>query len=149
MVFVAYCLIGSSYNAVLLSECNNRIQAHNKFYWFQSNIPQSLRRPRRPKFSSEYLTEMFLGYISWPSAIKSGIVSNNRHSKLYVVIDCLFLKNASLEIQKVPIILFLWMCDKTADQINFRFLSSTTVFRNTYQSSFFISSIIIMLVKVA
>ena len=36
-------------------------------------------------------TEMLLSYIFWPSVVKYGILSNNRGSKLHVVIDCLFL----------------------------------------------------------
>ena len=40
--------------------------------------------------SSEYFTEMLLTYISIPSVVKYGILSNNRCSKLHVVIDCLF-----------------------------------------------------------
>jgi len=79
-----------------VTECNNKIRALNELYQFWSDIPQSSRHPWRPRFPSEYFTEMLHSYISRPS--KSGIVSNNRHSKLYVVIDCLFLKNASLKI---------------------------------------------------
>ena len=42
------------------------------------------------EFSSEYFTEMLLSYIFGPSVVKYGILSNNRRSKLHVVIDCLF-----------------------------------------------------------
>ena len=45
-VFVAYCLLGISYSAVLLiegvSECNNRIRALNEPCGFQSDVPRSL-----------------------------------------------------------------------------------------------------------
>ena len=93
-LFIAYCLIGLSYYCNMLSfwvsECNNRIEAHNELNQFRSDIPRSLRRPRRPKFSSEYFTEMLLSYIFGPSAVKYGILSNNRRNKLHAVIDCLF-----------------------------------------------------------
>ena len=37
------------------------------------------------------ITEILLTYISRPSVVKYGILSNNRCSKLHAVLDCLFL----------------------------------------------------------
>ena len=73
----------------LVSECNNRICAHNELYRFWSYSP-SLWRPRRPRFSSEYFTEMLLSEISRPSMVKYCILKNSRHSKRHAVIDCQF-----------------------------------------------------------
>ena len=53
-IFVPYCLSGVSYYAVLLSEwvsgCNNRIRALNELCRLRSDVPGSLKLPRRRNF---------------------------------------------------------------------------------------------------
>ena len=62
----------------------------------QRTLPISIRcfpifeTSLKTEFSSEYFTELLLSYIFGPSVVKYDVLSNNRRSKLYAVIDCLF-----------------------------------------------------------
>ena len=71
-----------------VSECNNRIRSPNELCRFPSDVPRSLKLPRRRSFLLS--TEMLLSYIFGPSVVKYDILSNNRGSKLRAVIDSLF-----------------------------------------------------------
>ena len=71
-IFEAYCLLGVSYYAVLVSEwvsesvskrvseCNNRIRALNELCWSQSDVPRSLKLPRRRTFLQSILQKCCL-----------------------------------------------------------------------------------------
>ena len=85
-----------------VSEWNNGIRARNELYRFRSDIPLILDTSPE-SFSSEYFTEMLLSYISRPTEVKYGILSNNKRNKLHAVLDCLFFKKLSLTRLEWPI----------------------------------------------
>ena len=101
-IFEAYCLIGVSYYAVLLSEWVSvsitiESEPPTNCANFDPMLPNLWNFPGAGVFS-EYFTEMLLSYIFRPRVVKYDILRNNRCSKLHAVLDCLFfsLKRHSL-----------------------------------------------------